>query len=160
MQSGRMTLVMNKIDLLAELEEAVYMFSERAKTEHKFLVYEETPMLPPVLGDVNRLRQVFVNIIDNALKYVNEGGTVNVAATEDGNVIHVVISDNGCGIPAEHRPILSVNFTRRNQTVWGSGIGLALADEIMKLHNGSLDIESHEHVGTAVTHHHPHFETR
>ncbi len=151
MQSGRMTLVMNKIDLLAELEEAVYMFSERAKTEHKFLVYEETPMLPPVLGDVNRLRQVFVNIIDNALKYVNEGGTVNVAATEDGNVIHVVISDNGCGIPAEHLPNIKRKFYKANQTVRGSGIGLALADEIMKLHNGSLDIESHEHVGTAVT---------
>lgn len=151
MQSGRMTLTMDKIDILAELGEAVYMFSERANTEHKFLIYEEPAMLSPVLGDINRLRQVFVNIIDNALKYTDEGGTINVSATELNGYICVVISDNGCGIPAEHLPNVKKKFYKANQTIRGSGIGLALADEIMTLHSGSLDIESHENVGTAVT---------
>ncbi|MBW7572633.1 sensor histidine kinase [Caproiciproducens faecalis] len=151
MQSGRMTLTMDKIDILAELGEAVYMFSERANMEHKFLLYEEPAMLSPVLGDINRLRQVFVNIIDNALKYTEEGGTINVTATESDGFIRVVISDNGCGIPAEHLPKVKKKFYKANQTIRGSGIGLALADEIMKLHSGSLEIESHENVGTAVT---------
>ena len=151
MQSGRMTLTMDKIDILAELGEAVYMFSERAKTENKYLLYEEPAMLSPVLGDINRLRQVFVNIIDNALKYTDEGGTVSITASEAEGYIRVIISDNGCGIPAEHLPKIKKKFYKANQTVRGSGIGLALADEIMTLHSGRLDIESHENIGTAVT---------
>ena len=127
------------------------MFSDRAEAEHKFLLYEEPAMLSPVLGDINRLRQVFVNIIDNALKYTAEGGTVEITAKEQTGFIRVVISDNGCGIPAEHLPNVKKKFYKANQTVRGSGIGLALADEIMKLHGGQLDIESHENVGTAVT---------
>lgn len=151
MQNGRMTLMMEKIDLLAELGEAVYMFTDRAAAEHKYLLYEEPAMLSPVLGDINRLRQVFVNIIDNALKYTSEGGTIEVTVKEQAGFIRVVISDNGCGIPAEHLPNVKKKFYKANQTVRGSGIGLALADEIMKLHGGQLDIESHENVGTAVT---------
>lgn len=151
MQNGRMTLMMAKIDLLAELGEAVYMFTDRAAAEQKYLLYEEPAMLSPVLGDINRLRQVFVNIIDNALKYTEEGGTIQITASEQNGWIRVVISDNGCGIPAEHLPNVKKKFYKANQTVRGSGIGLALADEIMKLHGGSLDIESHENVGTAVT---------
>lgn len=151
MQNGRMTLMMEKIDLLAELGEAVYMFSDRAKAEDKYLLYEEPAMLSPVLGDINRLRQVFVNIIDNALKYTSEGGTIQVTVSEQDGFIRVVISDNGCGIPAEHLPNVKKKFYKANQTVRGSGIGLALADEIMKLHGGQLDIESHENIGTAVT---------
>ncbi len=151
MQSGRMTLMMDKIDILAELGEAVYMFSERAKTEQKFLLYEEPAMLSPVLGDINRLRQVFVNVIDNALKYTSEGGTISVTVDESDGFIRVVISDNGCGIPAEHLPNVKKKFYKANQTIRGSGIGLALADEIMALHSGRLEIESHENVGTAVT---------
>lgn len=151
MQSGRMTLTMDKIDLLAELGEAVYMFSERASSEHKFLLYDEPEMLSPVLGDINRIRQVFINVLDNALKYTNEGGTISVTADEEDGFIRVVITDNGCGIPAEHLPNVKKKFYKANQTVRGSGIGLALADEIMSLHSGSLDIESHENIGTAVT---------
>ncbi len=151
MQSGRMTMHMERIDILAELGEAVYMFSERAKNEGKFLVYEEPAMLSPVLGDVNRLRQVFVNILDNALKYTQKGGTINVSATEAEGFIQVIISDSGCGIPPEHLPNVKKKFYKANQTVRGSGIGLALADEIMSLHSGSLEIESTEGVGTAVT---------
>ena len=151
MQSGRMTLTMDKIDILAELGEAVYMFSERAKSEHKYLLYEEPRMLSPVLGDINRLRQVFVNILDNALKYTGEGGTISVVASEENGYVRVAISDNGCGIPPEHLPNVKKKFYKANQTVRGSGIGLALADEIMRLHSGSLEIESHENVGTVVT---------
>ncbi len=151
MQSGRMTLTMDKIDILAELGEAVYMFSERAKSEHKYLLYEEPRVLSPVLGDINRLRQVFVNILDNALKYTGEGGTISVVASEENGYIRVAISDNGCGIPPEHLPNVKKKFYKANQTVRGSGIGLALADEIMRLHSGSLEIESHENVGTVVT---------
>ena len=158
MQSGRMTLTMDKIDILAELGEAVYMFSDRAAAEHKFLLYEEPKMLSPVLGDINRLRQVFVNVLDNALKYTNEGGTISVTADEADGFIRVVISDNGCGIPAEHLPNVKKKFYKANQTVRGSGIGLALADEIMALHSGSLEIESHENIGTAVTIRIPTFE--
>ena len=65
--------------------------------------------------------------------------------------IVIKIKDNGCGIPAEHLPNVKKKFYKANQTVRGSGIGLALADEIMRLHAGSLEIESHENVGTAVT---------
>lgn len=151
MQSGRITLTMDKIDILAELGEAVYMFTDRATAEGKFLIYEEPTMLSPVLGDINRLRQVFVNIIDNALKYTVSGQTVQVSASESDGFIHVVISDNGCGIPSEHLPNVKKKFYKANQTVRGSGIGLALADEIMTLHSGRLDVESHEGVGTAVT---------
>ena len=108
-------------------------------------------MLSPVMGDVNRLRQVFVNIIDNALKYTDKGGTINVIAQEENGIIRIIISDTGCGIPAEHLPNVKKKFYKANQTIRGSGIGLALADEIMALHNGSLEIESHEGIGTAVT---------
>ena len=127
------------------------MFSERAAAEHKQLLYEEPEMLPPVLGDINRLRQVFVNIIDNALKYTEEGGTIQVLVKLLGNNIVVTISDNGCGIPAEHLPKVKQKFYKANQTVRGSGIGLALADEIIALHSGTLAIESQENVGTVVT---------
>lgn len=126
MQSGRMTLMMDKIDILAELGEAVYMFSERAKTEHKFLLYEEPAMLSPVLGDINRLRQVFVNILDNALKYTSEGGTISVTVSEADGFISVIISDNGCGIPAEHLPNVKRNSTKRTRQSAVPASGLLL----------------------------------
>ena len=105
MQTGRrMVLMVDKIDLLAELDEAVYMFRERALSERKHLLFDEPEMVPPVLGDKNRLRQVFVNIIDNALKYTLEDGVVSIHVKEDGDMLRVSISDNGCGIPAVHLP--------------------------------------------------------
>ena len=151
MQNGKMKTHMQRTELLEELNSAVYLFSDRAKAEGKFLLYEPPKSLPDIYGDVNRLRQVFVNIIDNALKYTDEGGTINVSAKADRDFIRVTIADNGCGIPAEHLPNVRRKFYKANQTVRGSGIGLALADEIVALHAGTLDIESHENLGTAVT---------
>lgn len=156
LQSGRMVLMCEKLDLLAELDETVYMLKERAVSESKHLLYDEPESIfPPVYGDRNRLKQVFLNIIDNALKYTPEHGVVAIQViyepeTDPGH-IRVVVTDTGCGIPAEDLPKVKEKFYKANQKVSGSGIGLAVADEIMSLHNGSLEIESGEGVGTTVT---------
>ncbi|MGI6255728.1 MAG: ATP-binding protein [Acutalibacter sp.] len=151
LQNNRMRLMVSRLDILAELDEAVFLFTDRARTEHKQLNYEETAALPPVYGDVDRLRQVFVNILDNALKYTDTGGTITVSSREDEGWVQVTVADTGCGIPAEHLPNVKKKFYKANQLVRGSGIGLAVADEILRLHGGTLEIESREGVGTSVT---------
>ncbi len=151
LQSGRMILAMDKTDLLAELGEAVYMLRERAAKEKKHFVYEEPEAMPPVLADKNRLRQVFINIIDNALKYTPVGGVIGIDVRQEDDMIKVVISDTGCGINEKDLPRIKEKFYKANKTVRGSGIGLAVADEIMTMHKGSLEIESKEDVGTTVT---------
>ena len=154
-QSGRMVLMNEKIDILAEFDETVYMLKERAVEEGKHLLYDEPEVVyPPVYGDRNRLRQVFLNILDNALKYTPKGGVVAaqvIYSKDEPDVIKIIVTDTGCGISAEDLPRVKEKFYKANQTVRGSGIGLAVADEIMNLHHGSLDIESGEGVGTTVT---------
>lgn len=151
MQNGRMVLMMDKMDILAEVDEAVYILKDQAKSERKELIYEAPHTVSPVLGDKNRLRQVFMNIIDNAIKYTNSGGKIFVKVYEEDDSIKVTITDNGCGIPAEHLPRVKEKFYKANQTQGGSGIGLAVANEIMLLHSGKLEISSQEGVGTVVT---------
>ena len=119
--------------------------------EKKFLEYEEPQIISPVLGDKNRLRQVFINIIDNALKYTPVGGFVKINVSEDSEYVKIVVSDTGCGIPQEHLPNVKEKFYKANTTQKGSGIGLAVANDIVLLHSGKLEIESRENVGTTVT---------
>lgn len=151
-QSGRMKLITEKTDLVAELDEAVYMMKERSIKEQKHLMFD-TPIepFPPVMGDKNRLRQVFLNILDNALKYTSEGGNVIVQILNQDNLIIVHISDTGCGIAPDDLPKVKDKFYKANQNVGGSGIGLAVADEIVQMHGGTLEITSGIGVGTTVT---------
>ena len=93
-------------------------------------------MLPFVFGDKNRIRQVFINIIDNAIKYSDAGGKVNIQAFEKDGKIHVVVRDNGCGIKESDLPKIKTKFYKANHTRRGSGIGLAVADEIITAHGG------------------------
>ena len=150
-QSGRMVLSMDKMDILAELDDAIYMQKERAVSEKKHLVFDEPEMVSPVIGDKNRIRQVFINIIDNALKYTPSDGVVTVNVYEKNGFIIIIIADNGCGISERDLPKVKEKFYKANNTQRGSGIGLAVADEIIHLHNGTLDITSEENVGTTVT---------
>lgn len=151
MESGRLTLVKTQIDILAELGEAVLMYQAKAKRDNKEIIYHEPELLSFVFGDKNRLRQVFVNIIDNALKYSDAGDTVTVEASEaDGDVI-ITVSDTGMGIAQEDLPHVTQKFFKANMSRGGSGIGLAVASEIVRLHDGDLSIESVQEVGTTVT---------
>lgn len=151
LQNDAMKMIMQKVDILAELDSAVFMFTDRADTEKKTLHYEENISLSPIFGDVDRLRQVFVNIIDNALKYTDAGGAIQISSSESEGYVRICVQDTGCGIPQEHLHNVKKKFYKANQLVQGSGIGLALADEIVAMHCGTLDIESTENEGTVVT---------
>ena len=140
-----------KLDVFAEVQEAAFLFRNRALREGITLQCIEEEKLPPVMGDRARLRQVFVNIIDNALKYSCENGQVRVDAATVPDGVQVVISDNGIGISEKDLPNIKQKFYRANNHKPGSGIGLAVAEEIVTSHGGTLEIESTEGVGTVVT---------
>ncbi len=150
-QNGALSLRIEKMDILAELDETVFAFKDRATREGVDLVYNAPDLPAPMDGDADRIKQVFVNILDNALKYTKQGGKINVTADVADDKIKITINDTGCGISAEDLPHVKEKFYKTNMTVHGSGIGLAVADEIVKLHKGTLDIDSVLGEGTTVT---------
>lgn len=151
LQSGRLKLTLTKIDLVAELSDAVLMFTERARQEQISLIYDEPMDILPIMGDANRLRQVFVNILDNALKYSDAGDTVTVLVQNSESKATILIRDTGIGIASEDLPKIKTRFYKANATRRGSGIGLAVADEIVSMHGGTLTLDSKEGVGTTVS---------
>ncbi len=155
MQNGKFTLQMTTIDILAELEDAILIYTEKAKHENISIMYNSPEMLPFIFGDKNRLRQVFINIIDNAIKYSAAPDRESIikinAVQKDEDHICISVEDNGCGISSADLPKIKTKFYKANHTKRGSGIGLAVADEIVSMHKGTLTIESTENVGTTVT---------
>lgn len=150
-QNNRLMLQKDNIDILAELADAVLIYTERAAKNGIVINYHEPEGVAMIFGDKNRLRQVFLNIIDNAVKYSGNGGAVNVEALLKEGAVEIKISDSGCGISEEDLPKVKNRFYKANNTVRGSGIGLAVADELVSLHSGKLEIESKLGEGTTVT---------
>ena len=150
-QNGTLSLRLEKIDVLAELDETIFVFKERSKRDGIELTYSAPELPAPMMADPNRIKQVFVNVLDNAFKYTERGGMVSVEAfmAEDQLIIQII--DTGCGIAQEDLPNVKMKFYKANLQVRGSGIGLAVVDELIKMHNGTLDIQSKLGIGTTVT---------
>lgn len=151
MQSGRLQIIKEKIDVLAELGEAVIMYRAEAEKKGLELEYIAPEQLPPVMADPARLKQVFINVIDNAVKYSGNQGTIVVEASLYDNFVKVTVADMGCGIALEDLSKVKEKFYKANNTVRGSGIGLAIVDEIIKQHDGILILDSKEGAGTTVS---------
>lgn len=151
MESGHIVLKRQRLDVLAELEEAVFLFRDRTTRAGLSLEYSGGEELLPVMGDPARLRQVFVNLLDNAVKYTPRGGRIRVEAAQLPGRVQVVISDTGVGIAPEELPRVRQKFYQTDPANPGSGIGLALVDEIVRLHGGRMEMDSEPGVGTAVT---------
>ena len=150
MESGHVSLRPERVDISAELEEAVFLFRDKAQRAGIHLELVQRRSLPPVRGDGARIKQVFVNLLDNAVKYSRAGDRVRVEAARMSGGVQVVFSDTGVGIAPEHLPLVTRKFYQAEPAA-GAGIGLALAVEILRLHGGSLDIDSEPGVGTTVT---------
>lgn len=151
MQNGKMQLTMSKIDVLAELDDAVFTLKDRAAREGLELIYNVPHMPLPMMGDNLRIRQVFLNLLDNAIKYNEHGGKIVVLAEVEGNELTIYFTDTGCGISPENIPRVTDKFFRANMSVHGTGIGLAVANEIVELHGGTMEINSVLGEGTTIT---------
>ncbi len=152
METGKMTLRLASFDVLAALREIVTTFAERSKRENIQLICKLPEKQVRMRGDQNRIKQVFVNILDNAFKYTTSGGKVTLTAyVSQFDTIYIEVRDTGCGIPKADLPHVTEKFYKANTSVRGSGIGLAVVQEITALHEGHLSIDSEEGIGTTVT---------
>ena len=150
-ESGHMRLQQQRVDVVAELEEAVFLLQDKARRGGITLQYIHHEQLPPVRGDGARIKQVFVNLLDNAVKYSRTGDRVRVEAAAISHGVQVVVSDTGVGIAAEQLPLVTRKFYQAQPGGAGAGIGLAVSHEIVQLHGGRLEIDSEPGVGTTVT---------
>ena len=151
MRSDRLSLNIAEFKLNTILFEAAEMYRELSKQQNVELVFMEYPKDIYCLGDANRIKQIFINVIDNALKYNQAGGHILIQQKCEDGCVQITVSDTGVGIAAADIDRVKEKFYKANKQVRGSGIGLAVADEIIKQHNGLLLIDSTEGVGTTVT---------
>lgn len=150
MESGHLAMRMERIDLTPDIEDVVFMYMDAIRREGIVLEYDEADELPEIIGDRNRLRQVFLNLLDNAIKHGGEGKRVRVETYAEAQTLVISVRDFGAGIPPEELAHVKERFYKGSSKARGSGIGLAIADEIMKLHGGRLDIQSVVGQGTVA----------
>lgn len=150
-ESSKMILNTEEFSLKDLLGDIIDQMKPRAIRNNINLSFEIKEDIPTILGDRNRLKQVFINIIDNGLKFTEEGGFVNITTNLQGEYVKIIVEDNGIGIKEKHISNIKKKFYKGESKRSGSGIGLAISDEILKLHGGSLDIESEYQKGTMIT---------
>jgi signal transduction histidine kinase len=152
MQDGRMTLNMEPTELRSEFEDTVYMYGSRlAQDGIKLNYFDNDDDIPEMLCDPKRLWQVFLNILDNAAKHGGEGKQIDASLHAEGDCVTVRIRDYGPGIPEDEIPLVKRKFYKGSSKARGSGIGLAVCDEIVTMHGGTLTLENAEGGGTLVT---------
>ena len=151
-QDGRFTLSIEPMDIKAELEDAVYTYREFFRREGIELNHSDCENeFPPLSGDPERMRQVFSNLLDNAAKHGGSGKRIDTAIFPEGDQVVITVRDYGPGIPEEELPHVKYKFYKGSSKARGSGIGLAVCDEIVGRHNGTLEIGNAEGGGCIVT---------
>ena len=152
MQDGRMTLNMAPADIRAEFEDTVFMYSSRLAQDGIVLEYlENEDDIPEITCDAERLRQVFLNVLDNAAKHGGEGMRIETSIHYADQTVTVLIRDFGGGIPEDEIPLVKKKFYKGSSKARGSGIGLAVCDEIVSMHGGELELSNAEGGGTVVS---------
>ena len=140
-QDGRFNLRIELIDIAAELEDALFTYGELMKQAGMKVKYSgpktEIPLIP---GDSERLKQVFLNLLDNAMKHGGDGGKIDVMLRQEEGIVRISVRDYGHGVPEAELPHVKEKFYKGSSKNRGTGIGLAVCDEIIPRHGGTLTI--------------------
>ena len=151
-QDGRFNLRIELIDIAAELEDAIFTYGELMRQAGIEVRYTEPPTeIPLIPGDPERLKQVFLNLLDNAMTHGGEGKKVDVDLSSDADGVHIRVRDYGHGIPEGELPHVKEKFYKGSSKNRGTGIGLAVCDEIVTRHGGTLEIVNAPGGGCAAT---------
>lgn len=151
-QDDRMTLNMETVDIRAEFEDTVFMYGSRLAEEGISLKYVDNDQeIPEISCDPQRLRQVFLNILNNAVKHGGEGKQIDAGIFYKDDYVVVKIRDYGPGIPEDELALVKKKFYKGSSKARGTGIGLAVSDDIVAMHGGELILENALAGGTLVT---------
>lgn len=148
--SGRINLEKDEFQIKDTIQMIWKQLSPRAANNKITFIKEIDQNLGYMLGDENRIKQVLINLLDNAFKFSSEGGKVILQAYKDDDILNLVVIDNGEGISEEDLPNVREKFYKGKNSKSHSGIGLSICDEIVKLHYGSMEISSNINSGTTV----------
>ena len=160
LESGKIEIDFNPVDIKRVVQSVSEVFSDAANKRHVTLEQVIEQGLPAVMGDVDRLQQLLINLVDNAVKYTPVNGTVTVKAQRTTinssiDAVELSVSDTGTGIPEHAIPRLTERFYRvdkaRSRDLGGTGLGLAIVKHIAQAHGAQLKIESALHKGTMVS---------
>jgi two-component system, cell cycle sensor histidine kinase PleC len=153
-QSGKCIMDPHDVNLGEVLGASASSFRLMAENAGVLLEERIDPDLPPISGDGVRLRQVFTNLISNALKFTQDGGTVGISAEPRGSIVLVTVRDTGVGMTPEEISVALTPFGQvdASHTRWreGTGLGLPIARALVQLHGGELSVKSEKGKGTAV----------
>ena len=151
-QDGRMTLNIRQSDIRSDFEDTVFMYSSHVAQDGITLEYlDNDDDIPEIPCDPERLRQVYLNILDNAAKHGGDGKRIEASIGYEHGEVVIRIRDFGPGIPEDEIPLVKKKFYKGSSKARGTGIGLAVCDEIVMMHGGSLTLENADGGGTLVT---------
>ena len=142
-EGGRFNLRLELVDVCAELEDSLFTYANLMKEAGIEVNYEAPDYdIPLISGDPERLKQVFLNLLDNAAKHGGDGKKIVVTLSLNGNNLVVGVRDYGHGIPSAELPYVMNKFYKGSSKNRGSGIGLAVCNEIILRHGGVLTISN------------------
>ena len=149
-QKGNQRAFTESIDLIAEINDVILVYAAKAAREKKRILFDEPVFIPLIRGSKSKIRQVFTNILDNAIKYCDAGGVISIKTEIKKDSVSVSFADNGCGIAKEDLPRIQEKFFRANTNKRGTGIGLSVVHDIIESFGGTIHVESTKGVGTTV----------
>lgn len=149
--SGRIKLDYENVNLAVLMADIGKQMRLRSLRENINFTVDYPDDLPDFITDANRLKQVFLNILDNAFNFTGAGGTVHFQVEENVREFIFTIADTGCGIPADELPVVKEKFYKGKSSRSKNGIGLSICEEIVTLMKGRMEIHSEVNVGTTVT---------
>lgn len=153
-ESGTIYVEAQPTDVVSLVQEAVRPLKLQAEQKGVELITDIPPKLPPVAADYNKSGWVLANLVGNAIRYTDKGGTITVRVRQRGKRLFFDVQDTGCGIPREHQEKIFrkyVQVTEPGQKRPGVGLGLAIAKDIVMAHGGEIWVESEEGKGTTFT---------